>query len=145
MAAEDFVTYKELSDSQARIKEDIMEHIERGEKQIDKLDIKVNGISDKVSNLNDLVLPLTVAMKQTAENTREISKSLKDFTKTQSITNDMFHDKINAQSLAIEGVKTVTNGLTEKKRYNATVVVAIIGLVGVFITGIFQLAPILFQ
>lgn len=140
-----YVTYKELSESQDRIKEELMDHIERGEKQMDKLETKVSTINDKVSSLNDLVLPLTVAMKQTAENTKEISQSLKEFTKTQSSTNDIFHDKINAQAIALEGMKSVTSGLTEKKKYNVTVVVAIIGLIGVFITGLFQLAPILFN
>lgn len=144
MATENYVTYKQLSESQDRMKEEIMDHIERNEKQIDKLDTKVENIDDKLSSLNDLVLPLTVAMRQTAENTKEISQSLKEFTKTQSSTNDIFHDKINAQAVVIEGMKSVTAGLSEKKKYNATVVVAIIGLLGVFVTGLFQLAPILF-
>jgi methyl-accepting chemotaxis protein len=141
VAAEDYVTYKELSDS----KQDLMEHIEQGNKRVDRLDDKVDTINDRVGHLNDLVLPLTVAMKQTAENTREISESLKEFTKSQSETNDRFHEKISSQAVTIEGMKSVTAGITDKKKYNATVVVAIIGLVGVFVTGLFQLAPLIFN
>lgn len=137
MGAESYVTYREMVDAQENIKEDI-------DKKIEKVDDKVNSINEKVSHLNDLVLPLTVAMKQTAENTKEISESLKDFTRNQSATNGIFHDKIHSQEITIEGLKTVTSGITEKKKYNATVVVAILGLIGVFITGLFQLAPVLF-
>lgn len=138
MATENFVTYKEMVESQDSVKQELLEKIEKSDKQVERLD-------EKVDNLNDLVLPLTVAMNQTAENTKEMSESLKEFTKKQSETNGIFHDKINGQALAIEGIKNVTNGLTEKKKYNATVIVAIIGLVGVFVTGLFQLAPIIFN
>lgn len=141
MATEDYVTYKELTDS----KQDIMEHIEQSNKRVDRLDNRVEVIGEKVSSLNDLVLPLTVAMKQTAENTREISESLKDFTNSQRETNGIFHDKINSQAIVLEGIKFVTKGATDKKKYNVAVVVAMIGLAGAFITGLFQLAPIIFN
>lgn len=155
MVAEGYVTFKEMSesqdkvkkeilDSQENVKKSIMEHIERGDKQTEKLDNKVNNITDKVANLNDLVLPLTIAMKQTAENTKEISESLKDFTKSQSTTNGIVYDRLHAQDLSIEGLKNITSGIAEKKKYNVSVVVALISLVGVFIAGLFQLAPILF-
>lgn len=138
MAAENYVTYREMVDAQENIKGDI-------DKKIEKVDDKVNSINDKVSHLNDLVLPLTVAMKQTADNTKEISESLKEFTRSQSTTNGIFRDELHEHAVTLEGVKNITSGLTDKKKYNATVIVAIISLIGVFITGLFQLAPVLFN
>lgn len=145
MATEEWITYKALSESQARTKDELMEHIERGEKQVDKLDQKVNSIDERVGQLNNLVLPLTVSMRQTAENTKEISESLKEFTRNQSTTNSTLSDRINQHTVDIEGIKSVTNTIGDKKKYNATVIVALIGFMGVFVTGLFQLAPILFE
>lgn len=156
MASEGFVTYRELSEcqdnikrdlieNQESVKKDVMEHVERGDKRVDRLDIKMNNIDEKVNQLNDLVLPLTVAMKQTAENTKDMSDSLKQFTKNQSDTNGIFYEKFNAQAISIESIKNITNNITDKKKYNVSVVVAIIGLVGIFITGLFQLAPMIFN
>lgn len=145
MATEEWITYKTLSESQARTKDELMEHIERGEKQVDKLDQKVNSIDERVGQLNNLVLPLTVSMRQTAENTKEISESLKEFTRNQSTTNTTLSDRINQHTVDIEGIKSVTSTIGEKKKYNATVIVALIGFMGVFVTGLFQLAPILFE
>jgi uncharacterized coiled-coil protein SlyX len=145
VATEGYVTYKEMTASQQGIKKELLEIIDKGEKKMDKLEDKVTNVTEKVGHLNDIVLPLTVVMQQTADNTKEMSQTLKEFTKSQSMTNELFNDKISAQNVTIEGIKNVTNTITEKKKYNVTVVVALIGLIGVFITGLFQLAPILFQ
>ena len=134
-----------MTEKQESLKKDIMDHVERGEKRVDRLDIKMNNIDEKVNQLNELVLPLTVAMKQTAENTKDMSDSLKEFTKNQSDTNGIFYEKFNAQAMTIENIKNLTNTITDKKKYNVSVVVAIIGLVGIFITGLFRLAPMIFN
>lgn len=145
MDSENFVTYKEMVKSQDDTKQDIIDRIEKGDKRVDKLDDKINDVDKKVDHLNDLVLPMTVAMKQTAENTKDISESLKEFTRNQSTTNNIFHEKINAQALSIQGIENIAVGMTDKKKYNATVVAATIGLVGIFVAGMFQLAPIIFN
>lgn len=145
MATDNYVSHKELAEAQDRTKDDIMDHIDNHEKNIERLDVKVQRIDEKVGHLNDLVLPLTVSMRQTAENTKEISESLKEFTKSQSATNGIFYDKFNKTAVEMENLKTVTTGLGEKKKYNATIVVAIISLIGIFITGMFQLAPLFFE
>lgn len=145
MASQDFVTHKDLMDHNSRLKDDIKSDIDKTERVVEKLDERVQQIDAKVDMLNDLVLPLTSAMTQTAENTKDISLSLKEFTQAQTKTNHIFQDKINGQAVAIESLKGITNAMGEKKKYNVTVVVALIGLVGAFVTGLFQLAPFLFQ
>lgn len=144
MASEGFVTYREMTEYQDSVKKDLIDRIDKGDKNREKLEDKVEIMDEKLDNLNKVVLPLTLAMEQTAENTKEISQSLKEFTKQQSKTNTLFHDKINDQAMTIKDIKNVTDGFTDKKKYNATVIVALIGLVGVFITGLFQLAPLIF-
>lgn len=145
MSPERFVTHKELNEYNDRLRKEIRTDISKSEKVVEKLDARVQKIDEKVDMLNDLVLPLTIAMNQTAENTKEMSQSLKEFTKAQTTTNDIFNEKINGHAITIENLKGVTNSMTEKKKYNVTVVVALIGLVGAFVTGLFQLAPFLFQ
>lgn len=137
MASEEYVTYKDLTLSQERLKDDVLEHV-------DKVESRVNIVEGKVDDLNKIVLPLTVAMNQTAENTKKISETLEVFTKSQSETNGKFYDKFHAQDLEIQGVKNLASGLSEKKKYNATVTVAILGIVSAFITGMFTLAPLMF-
>lgn len=145
MVPERFVTHKELNEYNDRLRKEIRTDISKSDKVVEKLDTRVQKIDEKVDMLNDLVLPLTIAMNQTADNTKEMSQSLKEFTKAQTTTNDILNEKINGHAITIENLKGVTSSMTEKKKYNVTVVVALIGLVGVFVTGLFQLAPFLFQ
>lgn len=137
MASENLTTYREMTEHVGKVKEEICE-------QVNRLDYQVGVMNGKLSQLNDVVLPLTLAMNQTAENTKEISTSLKAFTKTQSVTNGIFTDKMHNHDLAIAGIKSITDGITDKKKYNAGVVVAVIGLVGLFVSGLFGLAPYIF-
>lgn len=137
MASEDLTSYREMTEYVGRTKEEIMTHVNR-------MDYKVGVMDGKLTQLNEVVLPLTLAMNQIADNTNEMNKSLKESNKNQSKTNSMFTDKIHSQDLAIESMRSITNGITDKKKYNAGVVVAVISLVGIFVGGLFQLAPYLF-
>lgn len=103
----------------------------------------MDKVEDKVDDLKDLVLPLTVAMNQTAENTKEMAKSFKEFALSQSTTNGTFRDKIHNQDLTIADLKNITGSITEKKKWNAGVVVAIITTAGGIMIAVFQLAPVL--
>ena len=138
MASENYITHKILNEFQKELDREIKGHI-------DKLDDKIGTVDNKVGQLNDLVLPMVISMKQTAENTKEMADSLKDFTNSQRQTNDLFKDKMHEHDLSIEGFKGITKLISDKKKYNATVIVALIGLVGIFITSLFQLAPIIFN
>lgn len=137
MASEDYVTYREMTEHQEALKKDILGQLGEVEQQVEL-------VEDEVNELKVLVLPLVVSMKQTAENTKEISESLKEFTRTQTQTNVIFQEKFSSQALDIQAVKNIADGLTEKKKYNATVTVGIIGLISAFITGMFTLAPLMF-
>lgn len=144
MAPERFVTHKDLADRQKQLRDELMEDISRTEKTIENVDKKVQAVDDKVSTLQELVLPLTVAMNATAENTKKISQTLEKFTEAQSDTNQIFNDRIGSHSVDIENLRGVTNSISDRKKYNATVVVALIGLVGTFIVSLFGLAPLFF-
>lgn len=138
MASENFVTHKALNEAHKEIKQEIMSHVE-------KVDVKVVAIDNKVSQLNDLVLPMVLSMKQTADNTKEMSTSLKEFTRSQSETNNLIKDKLHDHDLSIQSFEGVVSLVNDRKKYNAGVIVALISLVGIVITGLFNLAPILFN
>jgi len=126
-----FVTRLELIESQHRLKEDVT-------KRIDVVD-------EKVDNLRDVVLPLVESSKQTAENTRKIAESMDRFTEAQRGTNDRVNEKINGHSISLERLNVVTGAQSEHKKANATVLVAVIGGVVAIISGLFALAPYLFN
>lgn len=138
MAPENNVTYREMTESQNTVKKEIMGHVS-------KLDVKLGLVENEVRYVKELVLPLTVAMNQTAENTKDMANSLKEFTRAQTDTNTGFKDKMHSHDLALEGIRSITNGITERKKYNVGVTVAIISLIATFIAGLFQLAPIIFN
>lgn len=138
MGEKEYVTYKEMLAVQGKLKDEMC-------KDIEKVDGRVDILDGKVDQLTELVIPMNIAMKQTADNTKEISESLKEFTRNQNMTNNAFSTKIGEHAVALQDVKSIANGLAEKKKYNATIVVAIIGLISVFVAGLFQLAPVLFS
>lgn len=138
MAAEDLTTYREMTEYVGKIKKEVLGEVR-------KIDHKVEVLDNNFTQLNNIVLPLTIAMNQTADNTKEMSTSLKEFTKNQMVANGIFTEKMHNQDLAISDMRNITNGITDKKKYNASVVVAIVGLVGLFVSGLFGLAPLLFN
>lgn len=109
------------------------------------LTVQINNVDDKVDNLRDMVLPLVESSKQTAENTRKIADSMDAFTREQRSTNGKLYTRLNDhdKELTYLGVKTKTQ--SEIKKANATIIVAIISIVGVVVGGIFALAPHLFN
>lgn len=137
MAPENQVTYKVLNDTTKELKREIMGHV-------DSVKSRVDDVDNKVDQLNDLVLPMVVSMRQTADNTKEMTESLKDFTKSQRDTNDLLKEKIHEHDLSIEQFKSFSAMMSDKKKYNATIVVALIGVMGVLITSIFNMAPLFF-
>lgn len=151
-----YITFKEYTESQDRIKRellrsqetiknDLSKRLEKSEAEQDKLEDKVDVIDIKVDQVMALVLPLTVATQNTADNTKEMTRVLKEFTTSQTKTNGMFVEKFHGQDLKITGLEHVTLGLSSKKKYNVGVTVAAISFAGIFIGGLFQLAPLFFN
>jgi len=126
-----YVTKLELFESQQRL-----------EKGVNK---KIDAVDDKVDNLRDMVLPLVESSKQTAKNTERMVDSLDAFTKEQRKTNGKIYTQLNdhEKTLAVLGEKTEAK--MEETHANAKVIVAVIGIIGIVVTGIFNLAPILFN
>lgn len=106
---------------------------------------KIDSVDDKVDNLRDMVLPLLETSKQTAENTRKMAESMDKFTEGQRATNGRIYEKLNVHDVSLEGLRLTAGASAEKKRSNAGIIIAVITTVGGIITGLFALAPIIFN
>jgi len=126
-----YVTRLELIESQHRLKEDVS-------KRIDVVD-------EKVDTLRDLVLPMGESLKQTAENTRKMAESMDRFTEAQRGTNGRIYEKMNGHDVEFARLNVIADAQTENKKTNAKVLVAVIGGIVTIITGLFALAPYLFN
>lgn len=126
-----YVTRLELVEAQGRLKDDVT-------KRIDIVD-------EKVDNLRDVVLPLAESSKQTAENTRKIAESMDKFTDAQRGKNEVIYEKLNGHDVELARVNALNGAKSEEKKASATVLVAVIGGVVAVITGLFALAPYLFN
>lgn len=126
-----FITHRELVRTQDALRSEMSS--------------KIDSVDDKVDNLRDMVLPLLETSKQTAENTRKMAESMDRFTESQRATNGRIYEKLNGHDVSLEGLKLTAGANAEKKRGNATIIVAVISTVGALILGIFQLAPLLFN
>lgn len=133
-----FITYDTLMRTQTDLREEMSG-------KIDRVNDKVEDVDDKVDNLRDMVLPLLETSKQTAENTRKMAESMDRFTEGQRATNGRIYEKLNGHDVSLEGLKLTAGANAEKKRSNATIIVAVISTVGALILGIFQLAPLFFN
>lgn len=132
-----FITYRELTRTQDDLRKELVGKVEGTNRRLDDVD-------DKVDNLRDLVLPLLETSKQTAENTRKMADSMDKFTEGQRATNGRIYEKLNGHDVAITKLDVSSGAQTEKKKANATIIVAIIGAVTTLIASLFALAPYLF-
>lgn len=126
-----FITHRELVRTQDALRSEMSS--------------KIDGVDDKVDNLRDMVLPLLETSKQTAENTRKMADSMDKFTEGQRATNGRIYEKLNVHDVSLEGLRLTAGASAEKKKSNATIIVAVISTVGALILGIFQLAPLFFN
>lgn len=133
-----FITYDTLMRTQTDLREEMSG-------KIDRVNDKVEDVDDKVDNLRDMVLPLLETSKQTAENTRKMADSMDKFTEGQRATNGRIYEKLNGHDVSLEGLRLTAGASAEKKKSNATIIVAVISTVGALILGIFQLAPLFFN
>lgn len=134
---------KELLASQEAVKRELTKRLEKAEIQHDKLDDKINGIDDKVDQVRNVVLPLEVAMNSTALNTEKLVKAFDKFADSQEHRNTQFVEKFHTNDLKVASIENKTNNLTDRKTYNIGVTAAMITFAGLFVTGIFQLAPVI--
>lgn len=126
---------KELLANQKDVKEELSKRMDKGESTMDKL-------GDKVDDLQVMVIPLLASMEATAKNTERLVVSFDEFAKSQNTKNDNLISKVNEHEVKIETVTHIVNAVSDKKKYNAGIVVAAIGVIGLVVTGIFNLAPI---
>lgn len=125
------VTQLELVKSQQRLKDEMTGEI----KQVD----------DKVDDLRSIVLPLVETSKQTADNTKNISDAINDFTKEQRKTNSNMWNKLNDHDVSLAEIGITSKTKSDTWKANAQIIVAVIGIIGLIITGIFNIAPLFFQ
>lgn len=128
---ERYVTKLELIESQQDLKRDVSH-------RIDKVDRKVDM-------LNDIVLPMVESSKQTAKNTDRMATVLDEFTSDQRKRNGEFYDRLHDHDRAIDNLGMETKYRTEDKKQMVKIVVAGITFAGIVVSGIFGLAPLLFN
>lgn len=117
-----------------------------------KVQDKIHSVDDKVDNLRDIVLPMAESAKQTAENTKDMSSSLRLYTEEQRRTNGKFFDKLNDHDVLFASVKGQFDAVgvkldaqTEAKKSNAALWTGVLATIGVIITAIFEFADTLFK
>lgn len=127
--------------------------LERSHNQLrSDLNKKIGVVDDKVDNLRDIVLPMVRSSEQTAENTKKMAESMERFTEAQRQTNGKFYQKLGEHDITFKSIEGQFSEVGIKLQYraedksnNAKIWVAIIGLVGIAITIIFQAASYLFN
>lgn len=144
-----FVTHLELELHGSKIRSDIKREIRLVDENLDR---KIVSVDDKVDSLKEIVLPMAESSKQTADNTRKTADLMERFTDEQRKTNGKFHDKFHNHELkfsAVDGrfadVGVKLDARTEAKKHNVALWTAILAIVGGVISGIFQVAPLLFN
>lgn len=148
-----FITLREYSESQDKIKKELLAsqdavkkelttRLEKAEVQHGKLDDKINGIDDKVDEVRNVVLPLEVGLLNIAENTKQLVLGFAKFTDSQENRNTQFIEKFHTNDLKVASIENKTNSLLDRKTYNIGVTAGLLTLAGIFVTGMFQLAPV---
>ncbi|EAG2632241.1 hypothetical protein BTF39_10825 [Listeria monocytogenes] len=111
-------------------------------KDIEKIENKVDVLGDDLSDLKDIVIPLSISLDQIAKNTERTATTLDRFASDTTIhlhDHDIELTEIKAKSENEERAKT------KAKTSDVGVTVAIIGLIGAVITTIITIAPMLWK
>nr|WP_234449323.1 hypothetical protein [Listeria monocytogenes] len=111
-------------------------------KDIEKIENKVDVLGDDLSDLKDIVIPLSISLDQIAKNTERTATTLDRFASDTTIhlhDHDIELTEIKAKSENEEMAKT------KAKTSDVGVTVAIIGLIGAVITTIITIAPMLWK
>ena len=146
---QEYITHIEVELLQSRLRSDMKREIRMVD---DNLNSKIEVVDDKIDALREVVLPMAESSKQTANNTQRIAESMDRFTEEQRQTNGKFYDKLHTHELKFSGIDGKfadvggrLDAQSESKKNNTTFWVAMIGFMGIVISGIFQLAPNFFN
>jgi predicted nucleic acid-binding Zn-ribbon protein len=126
-----FITHRELVATQKELHDDLS-------KEIETVNIKVDG-------MKDIMFPLAEGFKNLGESIKQTNLILVDFVKEQRLTNGLTGERINNQQVEIVGLQHKTDGIAEKKKSSAVIIVAVITGVPTVIVGLFNLAPLVFN
>lgn len=144
-----YVTHIELELHTSKLRSDLKREIRLVD---ENLNAKISGVDDKVDGLKEIVLPMAESSKQTADNTKKTAELMERFTDEQRRTNGKFHDKFHNHDLKFSGIENEfaavgvkLDARSEAKKHNVTLWTAIIGILGLVVSGIFQIAPLLFN
>lgn len=106
---------------------------------------KIESVDGKVDNLRDMVLPLIESNKHIERNTERTADIMEKFTDEQRKTNDTINKKLNSHEVSLTKLGVTSKSRSETWKANAQIIVAVIGILGLIITGIFNIAPLFFQ
>ncbi|HAM1780083.1 TPA: hypothetical protein H9501_002335 [Listeria monocytogenes] len=126
-----FVTKLDLLERESKLKVEIS-------REIEKVNSKVAGVSSDLSDLKDIVIPLSLSLDQIAKNTERTAVTLDRFA---SDTTNHLHE----HDIALTGIKAESSNTEKKKSGDALVTVSIIGLIGAVVTAIITVAPMLWK
>lgn len=106
---------------------------------------RIDIVDGKVDNLRDMVLPLIKSNEHIEKNTERTADIMEKFTDEQRKTNDSIYKKLNSHEVSLTRLGVTSKTRTETWKANAQIIVAVIGIIGLIITGIFSVAPLFFQ
>lgn len=132
-----FITHRELVRTQDELRKELVGKIEGSNRRLDDVD-------DKVDHLRDLVLPLLETSRATEKNTERMADGFERFAEKQTETNGRVYEKLGVHDVMFERINVSSGAQTEKKKANATIIVAVIGGITTLIASLFALAPLVF-
>lgn len=124
-----FITYKDLVAEIKTVKVEFHQDLKDVDGKVGDVKKELGGVNMKVDNLKDIVIPMVENFKHLVENTKRTNVILEEYVKEQRLTNGLTGEKMHKQDLEIEGLKHISNGVAEKKKSSAVIIVAVITIV----------------
>lgn len=106
---------------------------------------RIDIVDGKVDNLRDMVLPLIKSNEHIEKNTERTADIMEKFTNEQRKTNDSIYKQLSSHEVSLTRLGVTSKSRSETWKANAQIIVAVIGILGLIITGIFSIAPLFFQ
>lgn len=129
----DYVSRAELFQHGNDIKKEMSDKVEKVEGKVDKL-------SEEVVELKVLVIPMVASSKETAKNTQKMADTLERYTRA---TTKQLHDHdleiADVKNSITNTLKSISEGDSEEKEKrfsNVQIITSVLALVGIILSGI---------
>lgn len=122
-----------------------LELVKTQQKLKDEMSGEIKKVDDKVDDVKMMVLPMVATLKQIETNTKKSAETMDDFTKEQRKTNNHIYKELRDHEVSLTELGVSSKSKSETWKANAQIIVAVIGIIGLIITGIFNIAPLFFN